>query len=50
MKTFLKEWFYTLTGHYSGNVIECKSYWVIQYLKTIKWEADYNYMKGTKNV
>ncbi len=49
MKTFLKEFFYNLTGHYSDKVIECKSYDVIQFLKQTNYEPSRSYLKGETN-
>lgn len=39
MKLFVKELFHQLTGRYSDNIIDCRSYDIIQYLKEIGYKG-----------
>lgn len=41
MKTWLIDFLYHLTGKYTGRIIECKSYKVIQYLKQTNYKGEF---------
>ncbi len=53
MKDFLREFFFSLTGHYATGGcldLEGKSFYIVKYLKAIGWSGDAPYIKAENKI